>query len=27
MITVEPLPKRRLIRDLITDIIPEDEKV
>jgi succinate dehydrogenase/fumarate reductase-like Fe-S protein len=27
LITVEPLPKRRLIRDLITDIIPEDEKV
>ena len=25
-ITVEPLPKRALIRDLITDIVPEDEK-
>ena len=24
--TVEPLPKRPLIRDLVTDIIPEDEK-
>src|SRR4029077_3540605 len=27
LITVEPLPKRRLIRDLITDILAEDEKV
>jgi len=26
LITVEPLPKRRLIRDLITDILSEDEK-
>jgi succinate dehydrogenase/fumarate reductase-like Fe-S protein len=26
-ITVEPLPKRPLIRDLVTDIIPEEEKV
>jgi len=26
-ITVEPLPKRPLIRDLVTDIVPEDEKV
>jgi succinate dehydrogenase/fumarate reductase-like Fe-S protein len=25
--TVEPLPKRPLIRDLVTDIIPEDEKL
>src|ERR1051325_2460624 len=25
-ITVDPLPKRALIRDLITDIVPEDEK-
>src|SRR6185312_447204 len=25
-ITVEPLPKRALIRDLITDIVPDDEK-
>jgi succinate dehydrogenase/fumarate reductase-like Fe-S protein len=27
LITVEPLPKRRLIRDLISDIVPEDEKL
>lgn len=27
VITVEPLPKRPLIRDLITDIVPEDEKL
>ena len=27
VITVEPLPKRRLIRDLVTDIVPEDEKL
>ena len=26
MITVEPLPKRPLIRDVVTDIVPEDEK-
>lgn len=26
-ITVEPLPKRPLIRDLVTDVIPEDEKL
>ena len=26
VITVEPLPKRPLIRDLVTDVIPEDEK-
>ena len=25
--TVEPLPKRPLIRDLVTDILPEDEKI
>jgi succinate dehydrogenase/fumarate reductase-like Fe-S protein len=25
-VTVEPLPKRRLIRDLITDIVPDEEK-
>jgi succinate dehydrogenase/fumarate reductase-like Fe-S protein len=25
--TVEPLPKRRLIRDLVTDVIPDDEKL
>ncbi|MDH3443400.1 MAG: 2Fe-2S iron-sulfur cluster-binding protein [Deltaproteobacteria bacterium] len=24
---VEPLPKRPLIRDLVTDIVPEDEKL
>ena len=24
--TVEPLPKRPLIRDLVTDILPEDER-
>ncbi len=27
VVTVEPLPKRPLIRDLVTDIIPEDEKL
>jgi succinate dehydrogenase/fumarate reductase-like Fe-S protein len=27
VVTVEPLPKRPLIRDLITDVIPEDEKL
>jgi succinate dehydrogenase/fumarate reductase-like Fe-S protein len=27
VITVEPLPKRPLIRDLITDVIPEEEKL
>lgn len=27
VITVEPLPKRPLIRDLVTDILPEDEKL
>ena len=26
-ITIEPLPKRRLIRDLVTDIVPYDEKL
>ena len=26
-ITVEPLPKRPLIRDLVTDILPEEEKL
>jgi succinate dehydrogenase/fumarate reductase-like Fe-S protein len=25
--TVEPLPKRPLIRDLVTDILPDDEKI
>jgi succinate dehydrogenase / fumarate reductase, iron-sulfur subunit len=27
VIILEPLPKRPLIRDLITDILPEDEKL
>jgi succinate dehydrogenase / fumarate reductase iron-sulfur subunit len=27
MITVEPLPKRTVIRDLVTDTVPEDEKL
>lgn len=27
VITVEPLSKRPLIRDLVTDIVPEDEKL
>lgn len=27
VITLEPLPKRPLIRDLVTDIVPEDEKL
>lgn len=27
VMTVEPLPKRRLIRDLVTDIVPADEKL
>jgi len=27
VMTVEPLPKRSLIRDLVTDIVPEDEKL
>ena len=27
VMTVEPLPKRPLIRDLVTDIVPEDEKL
>lgn len=27
IITVEPLTKRPLIRDLVTDIVPEDEKL
>src|SRR5215467_11131231 len=27
VMTVEPLPKRRLIRDLITDIVSDDEKL
>ena len=27
IVTVEPLPKRPLIRDLVTDVVPEDEKL
>lgn len=27
VVTVEPLPKRPLIRDLVTDILAEDEKL
>ena len=27
VITVEPLPKRRLIRDLVADTVPEEEKL
>jgi succinate dehydrogenase/fumarate reductase-like Fe-S protein len=27
IITVEPLPKRRLIRDLVTDTVPDEEKL
>jgi succinate dehydrogenase/fumarate reductase-like Fe-S protein len=27
VVTVEPLPKRRLVRDLVTDIVPEDERL
>ena len=26
-VTVEPLPKRPLIRDLVTDVVPDDEKL
>lgn len=26
-ITVEPLPKRPLIRDLVTDVLPDEEKL
>jgi succinate dehydrogenase/fumarate reductase-like Fe-S protein len=26
-VTVEPLPKRPLIRDLVTDTVPDDEKL
>jgi succinate dehydrogenase/fumarate reductase-like Fe-S protein len=26
-VTVEPLPKRPLIRDLVTDIVPDEEKL
>ena len=27
IVTVEPLPKRPLLRDLVTDIVPDDEKL
>jgi succinate dehydrogenase/fumarate reductase-like Fe-S protein len=27
VITVEPLPKRPVIRDLVTDIVPDEEKL
>ena len=27
VITIEPLPKRRLIRDLVTDTVPDEEKL
>jgi succinate dehydrogenase/fumarate reductase-like Fe-S protein len=27
VVTVEPLPKRRLVRDLVTDIVPDDERL
>lgn len=27
IITVEPLPKRPLIRDLVTDTVPDEEKI
>jgi succinate dehydrogenase/fumarate reductase-like Fe-S protein len=27
VITVEPLPKRSLIRDLVTDTVPAEEKL
>lgn len=27
IVTVAPLPKRPLIRDLVTDIVPEEEKL
>lgn len=27
VVTVEPLPKRPLIRDLVTDTVPDDEKL
>ncbi len=27
VVTVEPLPKRALIRDLVTDILPDEEKL
>jgi succinate dehydrogenase/fumarate reductase-like Fe-S protein len=26
IVTIEPLPKRPLIRDLVTDIVPDEEK-
>ena len=27
VVTIEPLPKRPLIRDLVADILPDDEKI
>ena len=27
VVTIEPLPKRRLVRDLVTDIVPDDERL
>ena len=27
VVTVEPLPKRRWMRDLVTDIVPDDERL
>ena len=27
VVTIEPLPKRPLLRDLVTDIVPDDEKL
>jgi len=27
VVTVEPLPKRPLVRDLVTDIVPDEEKL
>ena len=27
VVTVEPLPNRPLIRDLVTDVVPDDEKL
>ncbi len=27
LVSLEPLPKRRVIRDLVTDIVPDEEKI
>ena len=27
IVTVEPLPKKRLVRDLVTDIVPPKERL